>query len=121
MKKEINRWIKHYQQKLNLQEWKISVIYKRKDDSENPAYIRATEQYRKADLIWIEENRNSKQSIRTVVKHELLHLVHAEYDKLLKDVLDNFSDDLYEAGSVYWNQSRNIAERLVTKLEKLIK
>ncbi len=126
LKKEVQKWIKHYQNNFSLQEWHIDVKYMNKQIPDtvenNEAAISSMPEYIKA-FLEIRLDLIRKKEIRRIVKHELLHLFHADYDKLLVDILNNFDTDILpeSTGNVYMKIRQNVVERLVTRLERIIK
>lgn len=126
LKKEIDRWIKYYKEKLNLQEWDIEIEYWHKQiegtAEDNPAAISALAPYKRARLD-IRLDIFPKKAVSRIIKHELIHLLHADYDKLFWDFIESFDSDQLSEDAVrsYVNMRSNIVETLVTRLERLIK
>ncbi len=118
-KKSIAKWIEYYRQKFSLQEWEISVEYV-KDIEGSPAAISVTEQYRQAKVMAVLRLLTTDKYIKMVMKHELLHIFHAEFDRILYRALQVYIDELESAGDTLWNMSRDASERLVTRIERLI-
>jgi sugar-specific transcriptional regulator TrmB len=122
LKKEIDKWVSYYKKKFSLQEWEIEVKYVKEvgEGSKSPGAISSRPEYRRAELYLVLNSFKNKGLVRQVVKHELLHLFHADLDKLIERLLDELPEDLHEVGTTYWNFSRDLSERLVTKIERVV-
>ena len=121
-KQDVQQWVNYYKKRFNLQEWKIQI--KLVDQVTGvplaSAGIKGMDRYKSAELeICI--HRCKKNQLKALLKHEMLHLFHIEYDELLEEVLKHLEPNFPELADAYFNLSRHTVERLVTKIERIIK
>ncbi len=121
-KKDVAKWLKHYTELFTLQEWQIDLVHGVCPEpyEERAGCVETNEEYKYAKMhINLKQLQGHRLGLRDLIKHELLHLVHSEYDTLFMDALKHIED--MNVVDCLHTQRAHIVERLVTKLERLVK
>lgn len=101
---------------LGIEEWKIKFRYTKLEDG-GMGECRADPVYRKATIVFDLAEHKDKKDLLDTLRHEMLHIVHAEFEHFRDQAREYFSpavattlDDVYMIG----------AEACVRKLEGLL-
>lgn len=112
----VKKYIPKYQKKLLLNDWNITFECVPLDDS-TEAMIDYEASYMSAHIKFNNERVTNNRSLENTVRHELLHLYHAEFDTLdymLKELIEEKS---FNAVAQFINHCQ---EMIVLRIEKML-
>ena len=99
---------------LYLNDWQINIYYGHLGDNMNGKCERDIS-YRIADITLDPEELDSKEEVLDVLRHELLHLVIADFDLYKAAIHHNFDDNHTFAGLYF-----HAAERVIGNIERMM-
>lgn len=102
---------------LGLNHWTIHVVYKRLDEG-NLGRCYANAKYSEATIELDEEQIPDGEKLLFVLRHELLHVLHADYDLVVEAALKEL--DSRVAHSLMIHMQHVAQEKVVTMLEGML-
>ncbi len=118
--RKVKGHVQHYKKCLNLEEWDVSVKFIKKKSNLSGS-IEANAKYLRAVMEIHPKNIVNNYTLKLVIRHELLHLLHAEYDAMLETVMKPIEEHFGESVSnMSYNCTRHATERLVTRIERIL-
>ncbi len=112
----VNAHVKEMRWALQLQDWRINVFY-RHLDGEAVADCRSNAGSRQAWIRIDNDKCDDKEEVLTTLRHELLHIFHAEMETYRKAVGQLIEDGPFNAVDEFFQQAN---EKFVTRIEQML-
>ena len=116
IEKIVSTWLPRFAKELCLTNYMFNIEYKETEDSYMECV--ALDKYLEATITINPARFKSTAQVISVLRHELLHLLHAPYDDCVTEICSYFKDEGHRA--IMMNFSRIYTEKLVTLYERFL-
>lgn len=117
LRKFVNTHLKWVRWALQLQQWKVDIVIGETNISTTPASCDAKSMYRNAELTFDPERTHSEEDAFRNLRHEMLHVLLAEFDLLYEAVKRVAPSSDMEILDVLYH---NAHERSIGNIERML-
>ena len=118
-KHTIRKLIREFQKTLGLRDWTIVSQFSSSTSEDARAICRRLTKYKYASITFFLHEISNEASARETVRHELLHILLAEFD-LLAVAFDEIHEDNEPVKTLFSNLWEFAHERTVVRIENLL-